>query len=71
MKYYNMHEAKEIDFAIDYLKEVRVKWIAEIRAREKDMPDGVINDVVNKLASGLVTVETEIRAELKERLKEL
>jgi hypothetical protein len=71
MEYYNMKEAKEIDFAIDYLKEIRAKYIDEIRAKEKELGKGVITDVVNNLASGIVTLENKEIDRLKKRLAEL
>ena len=71
MNYYNMKEAKEIDFAIDYLKEIRTKYVDEIRAKQKELGEGVITDVANRLTSGIVELENKEVDRLKQRLKEL
>lgn len=71
MEYHNMKEAKEIDYAIDYLIEIRSKYVDEIRTKESSMPDGVINAVARKLVNGLFDLEGKIVEELKERLKGL
>ena len=71
MEYYNMKEAKEIDFAIDYLKEIRAKYVDEVRAKKEELGDGVITDVVNRLTSGIVNLENKEIDRLKKRLSEL
>ena len=71
MDYYNMKEVKEIDFAIDYLIEIRSKYVDEIRMKSKELGEGVITDVVNNLASGIVTLENKEADRLKKRLSEL
>lgn len=66
-----MKEAKEIDFAIDYVKKIRHKYVDEIRAKQKELGEGVITDVANVLTSGIVDLENKMIDKLKKKLTEL
>jgi len=66
-----MKEAKEIDFAIDYIKELRRKFIDEIRVKQKELGEGVITDVANNICNGMVDIENKEITRLKTRLSEL
>jgi len=66
-----MKEAKEIDFAIDYIKDIRQRFVAEIRAKEKELGEGVITEVARKMTNGICELETKEITSLKERLAKL
>ena len=71
MDYYNMKEAKEIDFAIDYISKIRTQYVAKLQSKAEHLGTGVITDVVKNLVIGLVDLENKEIDRLKERLKEL
>lgn len=71
MEYRNLKEANEIDFAINYIKELRIKFIAEMRNKESELGEGIITDVVNNFANAIVDFENKEIDRLVERIKEL
>jgi ATP-dependent exoDNAse (exonuclease V) alpha subunit len=71
MDYKNLKEANEIDFAINYIREIRSKFIDEIRAKEKELGEGVITVVVRNFANGIIDIENEEIERLRDRISEL
>lgn len=65
-----MKEVKEIDFLIDYIQEIRKKFVAEIREKERELGVGM-EDVANRLCSGMVDLENKELDHLKNRLNKL